>query len=111
MNWSNPQWLYYPGAETEELYTNQVIPYYRAPHILVGLPSRYVARAWSEAVEDLPEPDRRRLIVERTGHERFGSALTDTVFMSSRDGVRFNLWDEAFIPPGLAPARQLDLRR
>ncbi len=103
LNWSNPQWLYYPGAETEELYTNQVIPYYRAPHILVGLPSRYVARAWSEAVEDLPEPDRRRLIVERTGHERFGSALTDTVFMSSRDGVRFNLWDEAFIPPGLRP--------
>ena len=99
--WSPAQWLYFPGAEPEEQYTNQVIPYYRAPHILVGLPSRYVARPWSEAVEDLPEPERRRSIVERAGNERFGSALTDTVFMSSRDGVRFHRWGEAFIRPGL----------
>jgi hypothetical protein len=101
MNWSPSQWLYYPGAEPEELYTNQVIPYYRAPHLFVGFPSRYVARPWSEAIEDLPEQERRRSIVQRTGNERFGSALTDTVFMSSRDGVRFTRWGEAFIRPGL----------
>ncbi len=103
LHWSPPEWLYYPGAETEELYTNQVIPYYRAPHIFVGFPSRYVERPWSEAIEDLPEPERRRSIIERTGQERIGTALTDTVFMSSRDGVEFNRWGEAFIPPGLRP--------
>ncbi len=101
LNWRPPQWLYYPGAEPEELYTNQVIPYCRAPHILVGLPSRYVARPRSEATEDLPEPERRRSIIERGGNERLGAALTDTVFMSSRDGVRFRRWGEAFIRPGL----------
>ena len=31
-----------PGRITE-LYTNQVIPYYRAPHLLLGFPTRYVA--------------------------------------------------------------------
>ncbi len=101
LDWGPSRWLYFPGAEVDELYTNQVIPYYRAPHLFVGFPSRYVGRPWSEAIEDLPEPERRRSIVERCGHERFGSALTDTVFMSSRDGVRFDLWGEAFIRPGL----------
>jgi hypothetical protein len=101
LNWGSPEWLNYPGADPEELYTNQVIPYYRAPHIFVGFPSRYVARPWSEATEDLPEPERRRSIIKRGGSERLGTALTDTVFMSSRDGVRFNRWGEAFIRPGL----------
>lgn len=101
LNWGDSQWLYYPGAETEELYTNQVTPYYRAPHIFVGFPTRYVERAWSAAIEGLPEPERRRSIIERTGHERIGTAVTDTLFMSSRDGLEFRLWGEAFIPPGL----------
>lgn len=101
LNWSPSQWLYFPGAEVEELYTNQIIPYYRAPHIFVGLPTRYVMRPWSEAMEALPESERRRSLMERTGENRIGTALTDTVFMSSRDGICFKRWGEAFIRPGL----------
>lgn len=103
LHWTQSEWLYYPGAEPEELYTNQIIPYFRAPHLFVGFPTRYVQRPWSDAIEDLPEPERRRSIIERTGHERIGTALTDTLFMSSRDGVSFSRWGEAFIPPGLRP--------
>jgi hypothetical protein len=32
---------------------------------------------------------------------REGTAVTDTLFMTSRDGLRFHLWPESFIRPGL----------
>lgn len=103
LDWSTGQWLYLPGTEPEQLYTNQVIPYVRAPHVLVGLPTRYVARPDSPAIEALPEPERRRAVMEKTGMARIGTDLTDTLFMSSRDGVEFRLWGEAFVRPGLRP--------
>ena len=99
--WSQPAWTEHPGAPCEQLYTNQVIPYFRAPHIFTGFPTRYVERPWSEAVEALPGARRRREIVESGGVERLGAALTDTLFMTSRDGVTFRRWGEAFIRPGL----------
>jgi hypothetical protein len=47
----------------------------------------------------LPELDNRRL---RYGASpRYGAATTDTVFMSSRDGLSFRRWGEAFLRPGL----------
>jgi hypothetical protein len=103
VDWTPAEWLEFPGATTDELYTNQIIPYYRAPHILVGFPSRYVERPWSEAIAALPEVERRQAFMERGKLPRLGTALTDTLFMSSRDGVSFNLHGEAFIPPGLRP--------
>ena len=33
-------------------------------------------------------------------YARVGSDLTDSLFMSSRDGVEFHRWDEAFLRPG-----------
>ena len=101
LHWSEAEWLYYPGSSPEQLYTNQVIPYFRAPHILLGLPTRYVARPDSEAIDGLPEPERRRSVMEKTEKTRLGTDLTDTLFMSSRNGVDFKRWDEAFIRPGL----------
>ncbi|MBS3762453.1 MAG: hypothetical protein KGZ25_04010 [Planctomycetes bacterium] len=98
LNWSDPEWLQYPGAPAEQLYTSQVQPYGRAPHILVGFPTRYVERPWSRSIEALPELEHRRMRSSAT--ERFGTALTDGLFMSSRDGVTFRRWGEAFIRPG-----------
>ena len=103
LSWSKAEWLTYPGAIAEELYTNQVIPYYRAPHLFIGLPTRYVERPFDDAVQALPETDRRRRIIERSDLERIGSATTDTLLMTSRDGVTFDLNGEAFIRPGLRP--------
>ena len=98
LHWSEPQWLEYPGAPDEQLYTNQVLPYYRAPHILMGFPSRYVAREWSPTIEALPELEHRRL--RSAAQERFGTATTDGLFMTSRDGRVFRRWGEAFLRPG-----------
>mgnify|MGYP006285917827 CR=1 FL=1 len=73
LHWSRPVWLTYPDAPREHLYTNQVQPYYRAPQILIGFPSRYI--------------------------EERGS-LVEGLFMSSRGGRKFIRRPEAIIRPG-----------
>ena len=99
LSWTEPEWLNYPGAPVEQLYTNQVMPYERAPHIFIGFPMRYIDRGWTKATDSLPGLEHRR---KRTAaYPRTGTAVTDGVFMSSRDGVNFQRWGEAFIRPGL----------
>ena len=99
LHWTAPEWLQYVDSPQEQLYTNQIMPYYRAPHILVGFPTRYVERPWSPSIEALPEVEHRRL--RSRVSERYGTAVTDGLFMASRDRRTFMRWNEAFIRPGL----------
>ena len=85
IHWTEPAWIQYPGAPVEHLYTNQITPYYRAPHIFMGFPKRFV-------------PSRRVL-------EHRYNGVSDGVFMTSRDGLRFRRWGEALIRPGLQRER------
>jgi hypothetical protein len=94
-----PVWLQFPGASAEHLYTNQIQPYFRAPHILMGFPMRYTDRGWSEPVVSLPQIE-ERLARAASGSQRYGTAVTDALFMTSRDGLTFRRWPEAFIRPG-----------
>ena len=89
INWSEPQWLQYPGAPREQIYLNQIRPYYRAPHIFVGFPGRFMAGR--EIEKGLP-------ITEHPSYE-YGS-ISETLFMASRDGVHFKRWGEALVRPG-----------
>ena len=98
LRFSQPQWLQYPGAPREHLYTNTIHPYYRAPHIFIGFPARYTDRGWLDSVLDLPGLDER--LARARSHTRFATAITDAVFMASRDGLAFKRWPEAFIRPG-----------
>ena len=101
LNWTDPVWLNYPGSPDEHLYTNQIIPYHRAPHILLGFPNRYLERGWSDSMRALPGLEHRRL---RAGVSlRYGTGLTDGLLMASRDRIHFHRWREAFIRPGLRP--------
>lgn len=70
MHWSEPVFLQYPGAPKQHLYTNAIRPYTRAPHILIGFPTRF--RPETQQVEP--------------------------TFMVSRDGRTFTRWTEALIP-------------
>ena len=98
INWTDAEWLEYPGIPEQQLYTSQIMPYPRAPHIFVGFPTRYTERSWCPAVEAMPEVEHRRLRSDVS--ERYGSAVTDGLFMSSRDGKTFKRWSEAFLRPG-----------
>jgi len=72
VHWTEPALLeYQEGIPDQHLYTNAVQPYERAPHILVGFPTRY-----------LPDEGQR---VEPT-------------LMVSRDGRRFRRWLDPVIP-------------
>jgi hypothetical protein len=46
----------------------------------------------------LPDPEHRRRRMKF--HPRYGTAVTDCLFMTSRDGRTFHRWDEAYIRPG-----------
>lgn len=97
-HWSEPVPLVYPGSPPQQMYTNQIAPYYRAPHVLLGFPTRYVARPLNEHGRRLdPVPLRERLT---KADQRIGTDLTDGLFMASRDGRSFRRWDEAFLRPG-----------
>jgi len=68
-----------PNVPGEHLYTSSTHPYFRAPHIYIALPTRF-----------LPE---------RGG-------ITDILLMTSRGGTRYDrLFMEAFIRPGPEPER------
>lgn len=73
------------AAPSEHLYANAAPPYFRAPQLYLAFPKRFL-------------PDRK------SGEDVPTAGLSDAVFMSSRDGVR---WDrrflEAFVRPGRDP--------
>ncbi len=98
LSFPEPKWLEYPGASPHALYTNQVQPYYRAPHLLLGFPMRYVDRGWTPSAKALPNLEAREYRASQS--RRYGTAVTDAMLMSSRDGEKFEMWDEAFIRPG-----------
>ena len=98
LHWENQADLTYRDSPAEHLYTNQVKPYHRAPHILIGFPTRYIDRGWSESMRALPELEHRELRASST--QRYGTAITEGLVMASRDGVRFERWNDAFLPPG-----------
>lgn len=97
--WTEPEVLQFaPGTPDEQLYTNGVDPYYRAPHLYLGFPTRYVERKWSPSMRALPDVKHREL---RSKVEmRIGTAITDGLLMSSRDGKTFERWGEAFVRNG-----------
>jgi hypothetical protein len=96
--WTQPELIRFVDAPDEPLYTNQVRPYDRAPHLFLGFPTRYIERRWSTAFDALPDLAHRQARMKFD--PRFGTAVTDGQFMVSRDGRTFRRWDETFIRPG-----------
>jgi hypothetical protein len=86
IHWTDPQWLDFGGAPPEHLYTNAVTPYFRAPHVFLGFPKRFMPER--KKIEEHPSP-----------------GLSDGVFMTSRDGLHWHRFLEAFIRPGLQRER------
>jgi hypothetical protein len=62
------------------------------------MPLHYDDRGWTATLEQLPDVERRRL--ESSAALRAGTALTDSLLMTSRDGVTFNFTPETFLTPG-----------
>jgi hypothetical protein len=99
IHWENQADLKFVDSPFEQLYTNQVKPYHRAPHLFIGFPMRYTDRGWSDSMRALPNLAHREWRAGIT--ERLGTAVTDALFMASRDGVTFKRWNEALLRPGI----------
>jgi len=100
LSFPEPEWLQYPDCPVMALYTNQIQPYYRAPQIFIGFPTRYVERGWSDSMRALPELSHREM--RAAAHLRYGTALTEGLLMSSRDGLHWHRpFPEAWLRAGL----------
>ena len=99
IHWDHHADLKYSDTMQVQLYTNQVEPYYRAPYLLLGLPTRYIDRGWSESMRALPEPAYRELRSSVSARE--GTAITEGMIMASLDGENFRRWTETFLRPGI----------
>jgi hypothetical protein len=76
--WGAPRPLF-PNLPDEHLYTSQTHPYFRAPHIYIATPTRFMANRGESS---------------------------DIMFMTARGDTPFaRTFKEAFIRPGLDPAR------
>lgn len=85
VSWVDPALITLDPALPEHFYTNAVLPYFRNPRYYFGFPKRYF-------------PERRRLPEHGTG------GVSEAVFLSSRDGVRFDrTFMEAWVRPGHDP--------
>ena len=93
IHWTNPVAMTFGNTPIDELYTNQTAPYFRAPHIYISIPGRFM-------------PDRQVLSDEQAKEwgvdPGYYKDCSDAVLMSSRGG---NVYDrtfmEAFIRPGI----------
>lgn len=98
--WPEPKPLIYEQQVDWHMYTNSIMKYYRADHVYIGFPTRYVERQkWTDNYEELCGLESRR---ERYTPEdpRRALAVTDTLFMTSRDGLFWKRYPDAFLRPG-----------
>jgi hypothetical protein len=88
-SWTKPVAMN-PNLPGEHLYTNGTQPYFRAPHIYIAFPTRFVPGRGDAPVYDEKDTN-----------------ATDILLMSTRAGSNHydRLFTEAFIRPGLDPAR------
>ncbi len=92
LTWTKPEEMDFGDTAPEHLYTNGTHPYYRAPHLYIGLAKRFfqnkVAVTDSQAKSLVEDP-----------HYRVASS--DSIFMSTRGGLHYDrTFMEAFIRPG-----------
>ena len=83
LDWTPGRWGEYGDTPPEHLYTNGTVAYFRAPHLFLALPRRFLP--WRQLYPDAPVP-----------------GASDGVFMSSRDGVH---WDRRFLESFIRPGR------
>ncbi len=104
-NFSRPVILEYTPARSGHLYTNQIIIYDRAPHYYLGFPTRIEgeSRGITPSTKYLADWEWRqeREHANQNDYPGEGAAITEGLFMASRDGENFRLYEEAFARPGL----------
>lgn len=82
--WTEPVFLEYADQRREHLYTNGIQRYPGAPHLYIGFPARFVPGRTKVPAREPP-------------------GISDAILISSRDGLHFQRWSNAFIRPSTEP--------
>jgi hypothetical protein len=95
LHWTPPVEMTFGDAPPEHLYTNQTSPYFRAPHIYVGIAARFM-------------PGRQVLTREEAAAIRvdpkYFQDCSDAVLLSTRGGSQYQrTFLESFLRPGIGP--------
>ncbi len=93
LTWTDIESMDFGGTPMEHLYTNQTVPYYRAPNLYIAIAARFM-------------PGRRVVSKEEEKalgiQESYGGDCSDNVLMTSRGGNHYDrTFMEAFIKPGI----------
>jgi len=109
LHWSKVAPVDFGDAPKEQLYTSEVHPYFRAPHIYVGVGTRFFGdpiHRRHQALTDTQlsalerEPQLRDTV--RGNTKTVGIDIVDNVLLASRGGNKFDrTFMEALIRPGL----------
>jgi hypothetical protein len=103
LNWTDEGTIAFPEGEgpqpLAQFYVNQIKPYERAPHLYLGFPARYVDHGLTASTRLLPEWKLREM--RMTVNPRYGTAMTDSIYITSRDGRNFRQSNDVFLQPGL----------
>ncbi|MBW3599524.1 MAG: hypothetical protein KY475_19905, partial [Planctomycetes bacterium] len=102
MTWSEPVPMSYGDAPRENLYTNQTEPYFRAPHLYIALPTRFMeGRTGILTEEQFKQLD----IAERYKEQAriWNGHPADGAFMTTRPGSTEydRIFMESFVRPGI----------
>ncbi len=95
LSWGEPVLMGYGDRPVEHLYTNQTSPYFRAPHISIGIAARFM-------------PGRQVLTAEQAKAIRvdpgYFKDCSDAILMTTRGGDQYEraLMD-GFLTPGIGP--------
>jgi hypothetical protein len=95
VHWTPPVEMTFGDAGPEHLYTNQTSPYFRAPHIYVGIAARFM-------------PGRQVLTPEEAAAIRvdpkYFQDCSDAVLLTTRGGSQYQrTFLESFLRPGIGP--------
>lgn len=93
ITWTEPVLMNYGDGPIEHLYTNQTHPYFRAPHVYVGVAARFM-------------PGRQVLTAEQAKavgvNPAYFKDCSDGVLITTRGGDRYDrTFPEGFLTPGI----------
>ena len=93
VNWTEPVVMSFGDAPREHLYTNQTVPYFRAPNLYIATAARFM-------------PGRRVVTSAEATQFKMSDRITgdcsDTVLLTSRGGTRYDrTFMEGFVRPGI----------
>lgn len=95
LTWTPPTLMGYGDGPIEHLYTNQTHPYFRAPHLYIGVAARFM-------------PGRQVLTAEEADaigvNPGYFRDCSDAVLLTTRGGDQYDrTFPEGFVTPGIGP--------